>query len=298
MFHRRSLSKKIFDTFNYTFLLLSSILCLLPFVNLMAVSFSESPYVNAGLVTFWPVEFTLSAYAYILESGEFIRSFLISIIRVLLGVSINILLIVMTAYPLSKSNLNFNSRNLYAWFFVVSMLFTPSLIPSYLVVANLNLIDTIWSLVLPGALQVFSMIVMLNFFRNLPKELEEAAFIDGASHWKLLWKVFIPLSLPAIATVTLFSIVYHWNSWFDGILYIDNHRNYPMQSYLQSIIINPTLLNEIIKNDPNAAEIMLKISNQTVKAAQLFVATIPVLVIYPFLQKYFTTGLTLGSVKE
>lgn len=298
MIYRKSTSRKVFDVFNIIFLVTASLFCLLPFFNLLAISFSEGAYASAGKVTFWPMGFTTSAYKFILNSPVFMRSLFISFERVILGVIINIFVIVITAYPLSKSGRTFKSRGFYSWFFIISMLFTPSLIPSYIVVKNLNLMNSIGALILPGALPIFSMIVMLNFFRNLPNELDEAAFIDGANHWTILWKIYIPLSKPSIATVALFCIVTHWNSWFDGLIYMNDPANYPLQSYLQTVIINPDTLIRTMQNNPELAKLLGSVNNKTAKAAQLFIAALPVLVAYPFLQKYFTTGLTLGSVKE
>lgn len=179
-----------------------------------------------------------------------------------------------------------------------TMLFTPSMIPSFLVVKNLGMLDSIWSLVLPGALPVFNMVVMINFFRGLPSELEEAALIDGASHLKILFKIFIPLSKPSIATVALFCLVGHWNAWFDGMIYMNRPENYPLQSYLQSIVVTPESIMRVMNPSEEMIRILQSINNRTARAAQLFVATIPVLIAYPFMQKYFVTGLVIGSVKE
>lgn len=289
---------RIFTVFNILFLTASSLMCVLPFVNLLAVSFSSSAPAAAGKVSFWPVEFTTSAYQYIMKNDAFLRSFLIALERVAVGVLVNIFMIVITAYPLSKSKAQFRQRNLYSWFFVFTMLFGPSLIPSYIVIQQLGLLDTLWVLILPGALPVFNMIVMLNFFRNLPGALEEAAIIDGAGHFRVLWQIFIPLSKPSIATITLFCIVGHWNSWFDGLIYMNRPENYPLQSYLQTVIVNPQVLLQNGGSNMETAKLLAEISNQTAKAAQLFIATVPVLIAYPFLQKHFTAGLVLGSVKE
>lgn len=294
---KMSKGRLVFEIFNYIILISAALTCLLPFVNLLAVSLSNRSAVAAGEVLFWPVDLDLSAYEFILHSNRFIRSFLISLQRVVLGVAINIVVIILTAYPLSKSSKDFKSRTVYSWFFIFTMLFVPSMIPSFIVVQNLGLIDTIWALVLPGALPIFNMVVMLNFFRNLPKELEEAALIDGAGHWTILWRIFVPLSTPSIATITLFCIVNHWNAWFDGMIYMNRPENYPLQSYLQSIVVTPESIMQVMNPTDEMARLLLSLSNQTARAAQLFVATIPVLVAYPFLQKYFTTGLVMGSVK-
>lgn len=294
---KMSKGRLVFEIFNYVILISAALTCLLPFVNLLAVSLSNRSAVAAGKVLFWPVDLDLSAYEFILHSDRFFRSFFISLQRVALGVLINVIVIILTAYPLSKSSRDFKSRTVYSWFFIFTMLFVPSMIPSFIVVQNLGLIDTIWALVLPGALPVFNMVVMLNFFRNLPKELEEAALIDGAGHWTILWRIFVPLSTPSIATITLFCIVGHWNAWFDGMIYMNRPENYPLQSYLQSIVVTPESIMRVMNPSDEMAKLLLALSNKTARAAQLFVATIPVLVAYPFLQKYFTTGLVMGSVK-
>ena len=294
---KKTPGKIIFDIFNYMVLITASLLCVLPFVHLLAISLSDVAAVSAGRVTFWPVGFCTSAYQYVVDNPKFISALLVTIKRVILGVSINLFVIILTAYPLSKSKARFKSRGFYAWFFMFTMLFFPSMIPKYLAIDRLGLIDTIWALVLPGALPVFNMVVMMNFFRSLPPELEEAALIDGASQWKILTSIYIPLSKPSIATITLFCIVQHWNSWFDGILYMNSDSKYPLQSYLQTVVANPEMLLQSAGDDPSVIELLSLINNQTAKAAQLFVAMIPVLLAYPFLQKHFTKGLVMGSVK-
>jgi putative aldouronate transport system permease protein len=291
------ISKRILIFCNYIFLLIVALTCLLPFINLFSISLSGSAPVAAGDVKFWPVERTISSYEFVMKSGAFLSSFLISIERVVLGLIVNMILIILTAYPLSKSKENFKKRSLYAWFFIFTMMFQGGLIPWYMVIKMTGLIDTLWALVIPGALPVFSMIVMLNFFRGLPTELEEAAFIDGAGHWKILWEIFVPLSKPSLATVALFSIVGHWNSWFDGLILMNRPEHYPLQSYLQTVIINPAVLFKEMASQADVSTLLSFVNNKTVKAAQLFVAMIPILMAYPFLQKYFTTGLVLGSVK-
>ena len=294
---KRSAGATAFAVFNYAIMIGASLFCLLPFVNLIAISFSDSVKVAAGEVMFWPIGFNLSSYRFIMMSEKFVRSFGISVVRVILGVSINLVVIVLTAYPLSKSSRNFKSRTAYAWFFIVTMLFSPSLIPSYMVINSLGLMNTIWALVLPGALPIFNMVVMLNFFRNLPPELEEAARVDGAGHIRILAQIYIPLSKPSLATIMLFCIVSHWNSWFDGIIYMNSPMNYPLQSYLQTIVVNPEVLMRVTRPSEELAKLLMSVNDKTSKAAQLFIAMIPILIIYPLLQKYFTTGLVVGSVK-
>ena len=203
------------------------------------------------------------------------------------------ILIILTAYPLSKTPRAFKGRVLFIWFFVFAMLFNGGLIPTFFVVRSLGLLNTLGSLILPNALPIFSMILMMNFFRNVPKELEESAFIDGASHWRVLWHIYIPLSLPAIATLTLLSAVNHWNAWFDALIYMTDVANYPMQTYLRTIVVELDLTNVGI--DPRDLQ---RLSDRAIRGAQIIVATVPILVVYPFLQRYFISGIRLGAVKE
>ena len=294
-----SMSRRIFLIANTTFLLIVSLICITPFVNLLAVSFSDKVAVAAGEVTFFPVGFTTVSYEFITNTSKFFMSLAVSLKRVAIGVPLNLLLIILTAYPLSKSNQDFRARSFFSWFFVVTILFNAGLIPTYMVVRNTGLIDSIWALVLPGALPVFSMLVVMNYMRSLPKELLEAAYMDGANHVQSLIRVVLPVSLPTIATVTLFSFVDHWNSWFDGMIYMNSIENYPLQTYLQTVVVNPE---EFIRNNTdmsgNLSKYLSMVSARTTGAAQMFLAMIPILLIYPYLQKYFTTGLVMGSVKE
>jgi putative aldouronate transport system permease protein len=293
-----SSSRKVFLVGNTIFLLLMSFICIAPFINLLAISFSNKIAVAGGDVTFFPIGFTTVAYDFITNTSKFTDSLLISIQRAAIGVPVNLLLIILTAYPLSKSKEDFRARGFFSWFFVVTILFNAGLIPTYMVVKSVGLVNSIWSLVLPGAVPVFSMLVVMNYMRSLPKELEEAAYIDGANHNQTLLKVILPVCAPTIATVALFSFVAHWNSWFDGMLYMNDIKRYPLQSYLQTVVVNPE---EFLKNNTdmsgNLSKYLALVSGRTTTAAQMFLAMIPILLVYPWLQKYFTTGLVMGSVK-
>ena len=295
---KTSPSRKLFLVINYIVLTIVSLMCILPFINLLAISFSDKTAVAANAVSFWPVGFNTAAYEFILGNDQFLRALWISVQRTVLGVLVYIILIILTAYPLSKSTQDFRLRNVFSWFFVVTILFSGGLIPTYMVVKYTRLMDTIWALVLPGAVQVFNMLVVMNYMRSLPKELEEAAYIDGAGHFQTLFNVILPVCTPTLATVTLFSFVGHWNSWYDGMIYMNTVDKYPLQTYLQTIVINPEAF---FRNATNiSAELgnfLNLVSARTTNAAQLFLATIPILCVYPFLQKYFTTGLVMGSVK-
>ena len=290
---QESTGRKVFRVVNVIVLILLALICLLPFVNVIAISFSDSCYVDSNQVYFWPKGWTTSAYTYILTRASFWSSFRTSILRVLLGGSLNLFFIILTAYPLSKSNDKLHFRNVYTWYFFITMLVSGGMIPNYLLIAKLGLRDSIWSLVLPGALPVFNLVLMLNFFRQVPTALEEAALIDGAGHLRTLVQIYLPVSLPAIATITLFCIVSHWNAWFDGMIYITSPSKVPMQTYLRSVLIDMNMA-DMSADD---YELYATLANRTVKCSQIIVATIPILCVYPFLQRYFVSGIVLGSVK-
>jgi putative aldouronate transport system permease protein len=263
---------------------------------MIAISLSDRSAAAAGIVTIWPIDFTTMAYEYTLEKKEFFDSFIVTTKLIALGGTTNILLVILAAYALSKENKSFRLRTVYVWTFVFTILFNGGLIPFYMTIKYTGLLNNLWALVIPVAIPqiVFNLVLLLNFFRNLPRELEESAFIDGAGQWITLWRIYLPLSLPALATITLFTLVFHWNSWFYGLILMNRPENYPLSSYLQTVISKDVLLT-FLKTDPR---LLSTVSDQTAKAAQIVLATLPILVVYPFLQKYFVKGIVLGSVKE
>ncbi len=293
MVEGKSLGVTLFRIFNYTLLISLAVLCLVPLIHILAVSLSSNVAASAGIVTLWPKELTFKSYAFVLSKGEFLLSLWISVKRVLIGTVVSMLLTILIAYPLSKSGRELKFRTGYAWYFVFTILFSGGLIPWYMTIRSTGLLDSIWALVLPNAVPVFNVILLLNFFRGLPKELEEAAFVDGSGHWKTLWRIYVPLSMPSIATIGLFTIVSHWNSWFDGLILMNSQNNYPLSSYLQTIIVQSSLTNMSVEQLKNLASV----SDRTVKSAQIFVGALPILACYPFLQKYFVKGMVLGGVK-
>jgi putative aldouronate transport system permease protein len=291
MIQDRTVGSKVFDVFNNILLVFLGLICVLPFIHLVAVSVSDRAATLGNLVTFWPINFTTLNYSKIMEDLPFRRAFLISVVRVLLGTTLNLLIVALTAYPLSIAD-NFLGKGLFKWVLIFAMLFSGGLIPWYLAIRSLGLLNSIWALILPGMVQMWNIIIMLNFFRGLPVELSEAATVDGANHWDILFRIYVPLSLPALATVTLFAAVGHWNSWFDGLVVMRTPDNYPLQSYLQTTIMG-RMTQDLIR-DPEA---FAKLSERSMRAAQIIIATVPILMVYPFLQRYFVHGLTLGSVK-
>ena len=292
---KTSMGRKVFLAVDVIVILLLCLICMVPLLNLLAYSFSASQPIIENKVFLWPKEFTLKAYQYVLESKEFWSSVSVSVKRVLLGVPLNTLLTILVAYPLSKDERQFKARKYYVAYMLTVMLFNGGLMPTYYIVSKTKLIDTVWALIIPGAVPIFNCIVLMNFFRGIPSELEESAKLDGASQWQILWRIFIPISKPSLATIILFSLINHWNSWFDGLIYSNHTTNYPLQSYLQTLVTSTTEI--LAQGDVKAIAKLVDINDTNMKAAQIFISVIPLMPIYPFLQKYFTTGLTMGSVK-
>lgn len=284
---------KLMDTVVWLIVILMTLCCLLPLLNTLAISFSNNSAVNANQVGILPVGFTLSSYKKLLEDNQFWRSAWISVLRVVLGTGLNMLMMILLAYPLSKSKNRFASRDIYMKLVIFAMLFNGGLIPGYIIVSKLHLLNTIWALVLPGAVPVFNVILLMNFMKGLPEALEEAAVIDGASEWTILTRVVLPISKPGLATMALFCIVNHWNDYFQGLIYMRTPSKYPLQTYIQQLTIDVSQI-----TDPQQLIYFMTISTRTLNAAKIVVATVPLLVIYPFLQRYFVTGIVIGAVKE
>ena len=279
----------------YIIIILLGLVCLLPLLNIVAISFSSSAAVEGYMVGLIPVGFSTAAYEKILEDSQFWHSFLISVERVVLALIINFVLIVLMAYPLSKTSAQFRGRNIYANLMIFAMLFNGGMIPTFLLVKSYGLLNTVWALVLPGAVPIFNVILVMNFFAAVPKELEEAAFIDGANPLQVLTKIFIPISKPVLATVSLFSIVGSWNDFYSGLIYMSKATYYPLMTYIQSLQIN---VEDLIKQGNLSAVVdSASLGNTNLNAAKIVVAVIPLLLIYPLLQRYFVSGIVVGSVK-
>ena len=291
---KSSPARKSFLVVNYLLLTLVMCISLFPLIHVFALSLSSNSAAQAGWVTIFPVDFTLDSYQYILAKPEFFISFGVSLVRVVLGTLLSIGLTILCAYAMAQPDERFHARKYYVWVFLVTMVFSGGLIPLFIVVKSVGLYNSIWALILPGAVQTFNIILMLNFFRGLPYALTESALIDGASHFQIMTKIIVPVSKPSLATVGLFTMVNHWNSWFDGMIYISDTAKYPLQTYLRNVIQSV----DIASIDLTSVGAMTNVSQKTVTAAQIFVAIIPILLVYPLLQKYFITGMTLGSVKE
>lgn len=293
MVEERSFISKTLNGFNAGVLVFITLLCLYPVWYTLVVSLSSKAAVAAGEVFFWPSGFTLSSYKLIVEDMQFFNSFLISLERVVLGSSITFFIVLLMAYPLAKNAKEFGLRNVIMWLLIFCMLFNGGLVPWFITMKSLGMVNNIWGLVLGGGLPVFNVILVMNFFRNLPKELEESAIVDGAGPWRILFHIFMPLSKPVMATILVFTIVYHWNEFFQALVLMTKTENYPLQSYLRQV----TIITDPSNMDAESAMRLATTSNQTLNAAKIFVTMLPLLIVYPFFQRYFVKGITLGSVK-
>ncbi|HEY5583274.1 MAG TPA: carbohydrate ABC transporter permease [Ruminiclostridium sp.] len=295
MIRNKTLGSRVFDIGNIILLGILVIFCFYPIWYTLCVSISNKAAANAGLVTFYPIGFSIEPYKEILGDKLFLNSFWISTQRTVIGTIFSLLITVLMAYPLSRSNREFKARNIFMWILVFCMLFNGGLIPWYLTIQRYHLINNIWALILGGGVPVFNVILVMNFFRNVPRDIEEAAAIDGAGPWRILFQIFIPVSIPVLATIALFISVYHWNEFFNGLVLMNTADKYPLTTYIQQLVVNiPTGSNLT----PDQYKKLSLLSNRTLNAAKVFIAMLPMLIVYPFLQKYFVTGIMIGSVKE
>jgi putative aldouronate transport system permease protein len=292
--HYDTKAYRVFTVSNYIILGSAAILCIIPLIHILAVSFSGSAAATANLIKLWPINPTMDAYMKTIGNDNFLRALWNGIERVILGTAVSMSLITVAAYSLSKEDGRFRGRKIYVWFIVFTMLFHGGLVPTYIIVTKLGLANSIWSLVLPGAVNAFNLILLMNFFRTaVPRSLEEASAIDGANQFRILYSVYLPISMPAIATISLFTMVFHWNSWFDGLIYMSDSNNYPLATFMQTIIVQQDFSKISVD-----AETLQNLSERTVKAAQIFISAVPMLIVYPFLQRFFVKGIVLGAEKE
>ena len=290
MVRDRSVSAKVFEAVVHIVMICVVLLTLLPVIHVISISFSSAAAISRGDVGLWPVEFSVSAYTAIFKSGNVPRSFLNSVYYTALGTAINMLLTTMMAYPLSRTYLTF--RKFYNVLVLITMFFSGGLIPTFLTVKNLGLYNTVWAIVLPGAISTWNLIIMRTFFMGLPAELEESAQLDGANDFTIFARIILPLSKASIATIALFYGVGHWNNWFSGMIYFKNSKSYPLQTILRSIVINSEVSDEITVD-----EVINSISAEGIKYSTLVVSMVPMMAVYPFIQKYFVKVVMIGSLK-
>lgn len=290
-----TLENVIFEVVVTLLLIIILVMCVLPLLNVVALSFSSREAATAGQVSFLPVDPTFANYEYLMQDSRFFDAFLVSTKRVLLGGGINLVLSLFMAYPLSMNKSRFPARDKYMWLLIFCMLFSAGIVPWYFAVHYTGIMDSIWALVLPGAVPVFNVILLMNFFRNLPGAVRESAELDGCGEFNMLFKIYIPLAKPSIATITLFSVVSHWNNFFDGMILINTASKVPLQTYIQAMAIRTSDMSTM---GLSAEQMMAVMSQRTFNAAKIVISTVPILLIYPFMQRYFVAGITLGSVKE
>ncbi|MCP1186307.1 carbohydrate ABC transporter permease [Paenibacillus sp. FSL R5-0517] len=283
---------KVFDIFNYAMLGILGILTVLPFLYIIGNSFATEAEITERSFFLIPKVFSFSAYEYIFSSSTIFRSIGVSIFITVAGTLVNLFFTLTMAYPLSRSD--FWGRNVMMNMVIFSMLFGGGMIPTYLVIRGLGLLDSYWALMLPGAISAFNLIVVKNFFQQMPPGLEEAARIDGCSDLGVLWRIVLPLSKPVIATFALFYAVGHWNNFFSALLYISDSDKWPLQVMLRQIVLlSQASVGDMANMDPN----FVQPPEQSIKMAVIVVGTIPILLVYPFLQKHFAKGVMLGSIK-
>jgi putative aldouronate transport system permease protein len=281
--------EKLFSAANYAVLALFSLLALAPFVHIVAQSLSSQQAVISGMVSFWPVGWNIDAYKNVFKDIAFRNAFVVSVNRTVVGTVLSVGLTCLLAYPLSRPYIM--GRRWIQFMIVFTMLFSGGLIPTYLIVKGVGLINTFWALVIPGAVSAFNVIIMRSFFQTVPMELEESARMDGCSNTGILFRIILPLSMPAVATIALFHGVGHWNAFFDAVLYLNGRELHPLQMYLRDLILSSETNLETRALEKDSAAI------ESLKAAALIVSTLPIVMVYPFLQRYFVKGILIGSVK-
>ncbi|WP_248930082.1 carbohydrate ABC transporter permease [Paenibacillus hamazuiensis] len=290
LYRKTSTGEAGFQVFNYSFLAFIAFLMIYPFWELLIVSVSPAVEASKIGLKLIPRGFTLEAYRMVFESKLIVYGYFNSIFRTVVGTSITVFLCFLTAYPLAKKMLP--ARNAFTVYYLIPMFFSGGLVPNFLLIKSLGLLDTIWALIIPTLLSTFQILIMRNFIMSLPESLEESALVDGAGFFTILLRIVIPLSMPIFATVALWEAVAHWNSWFDAMIYTRSNRNVVLQLLLRRVLIEHN--NEGITDSLQGDE---GVVTKTVEAATVLVTIGPVILMYPFLQKYFIKGVLIGSLK-
>lgn len=291
-FKNYRLSEKLFIFFMHIFLLLFGVICIFPFINVLARSLSPEFYIQQGQVWLWPIRLTLNAYVKIFQAMGIVSGFKNSTFVAIVGTSINLIMSFLIAYPLSRKRLPL--RKTFIFIVVFTMLFPTGIIPMYLLVKKLGLMNSLWALIWPYAITTFNMIIIKNYFQSIPESLEESAFIDGAGELTILFKIFVPLSKPVISAIGLFYLIFNWNIFMPAVFFITHPSKYTIQVVLRDILTQHMLEDQLPFDQ---ASLMSLAGPEAIQAAVTILAMIPILIIYPFIQKYFTRGMMIGSVK-
>lgn len=291
---------KVLQLFIYIILILLGFVTLYPFWNSLIISFNMGSDTSLGGITFWPRVPTLDNYEVVFQDSRIGQAFMISIMRTVTGTVLSVLFTAILAYGLSRSELI--GRKFYMVFCIITMYFSGGLIPTFLLLREFGMMDTFWVLVIPGLISVYNMIIFRTFFLGLPAGLAESARIDGCNHIGMLIRIILPISGPVVATLSLFTAVYHWNDWFSASIYINNPNLIPIQTLLKQIL-NSNIVTDQLQAVGNAAAqdrlaLVQSVTTKSLIMATTMVATLPIIMVYPFLQKYFVKGVLIGSLKE
>lgn len=289
---KRNLDSRIFDSINIVLLLLFTIMIVVPLWNVVVSSFSSGRALAEGGFIFWPSELSLENYRAVFRDSTIWQSFLISVAKTVIGVLTHVFFCAMVGYGLSKNYVR--GRKFYVTMGVITMFFSGGMIPTYLLMKSLGLLNSFWVYIIPALFSFFDVIVLMNFFRNVPGSLEESAKIDGAGDWRIFLSLYIPLSMPAVATIVLFNGVGQWNDFMTTKLYVTDQWLYPMQMKLYEIIVQSQT--QSMQNIGGSA--VIETATKGVQLATIVITTLPIVLVYPLLQKYFISGMMLGAVKE
>lgn len=289
---RASRGEKLFYGMNYVVLALVGLSCVLPMVHILALSLSDPHAVMSGTVVFWPQGWTLSAYEQLIVGTDIVNAFKNNVIITVVGTALSMFFTILAAYPLSRRDMY--GRRFFTMAIVFTMLFSGGLIPNYLIIKTLGLVDTYGAIWLPALVSAYNMLVLRTYFESQPIEMEEAARIDGCNEWRLMLRIILPLSMPVLAALTLFYAVGFWNQFMSVLIYMNDTTKYNMTVMVQQMIQSQSLLREITSLQP---EDIKNMTPETIKSAGVFVLIVPMLIIYPFLQKYFVKGVMIGAIK-
>ncbi|ANA79047.1 binding-protein-dependent transport systems inner membrane component [Paenibacillus vortex V453] len=296
---RLAFGDKVMMVIIYIFLALLAFVTFYPFWNGLVISFNSGSDTAMGGVTFWPRDFTLENYGIVFQDTRLLNGFKISVLRTVIGTISSILVTSIFAYGMTKSELI--GRKYYMIMCIITMYFGGGLIPTFMLVRGLGLMDSFWVFIIPGLVSVWNMIIFRTFFNGLPNGLEESAKIDGCGNWGIFFKIILPLSGPVIATLSLFTAVSHWNEWFLPSIYINNENLLPIQTMLRQIL-NSNIMSEQMSNLDSASQAVLSrmqsVTSKSLSMATMMVATLPIIMVYPFVQKHFVKGVLVGSLKE
>ncbi|ALC87720.1 MULTISPECIES: carbohydrate ABC transporter permease [Bacillaceae] len=290
---RETKTDRAFNVFNYVFLAIVAFLVIYPLIFVFSASLSNPQNVISGDMWLWPKEFTLDAYEKVFQNEDIINGFINTLKYTVFGTILNVVMTILAAYPLSRRDLK--GRGFLMAFIVFTIFFSGGLIPTYLLIRDLGMLNTFWVMIIPNAVAVWNIIIMRTFFQSIPHELEESAMIDGAGNFRILWSVVLPLSLPVIAVMVLFYSVGHWNSYFQALIYLQDQEKFPLQLILRQILIQGQT-DDMIKATSESF-LAQQLSVEGLKYAVLIVANLPMLMLYPFLQRYFVKGVMIGSLK-